>query len=342
MSHYIYIPISSEDHLLVFSMDATSGQLTLNHEVKLGKSGSVVCADANQKNLYVGLRAGDSHAIASYVIDPNTGGLTSVGEVSVEGMPCYLATDRTDRYLLAAYYSDGLVTVHAIGENGALCEPTVDRHETEVCAHYIATDSSNRYAFVPHVASVNAIYQFQFDASTGKLTPNDSVPKLACEAGLGPRHLAFHPNLDIVYADNEQGSSVTVYRFDRAQGTLEVAQTVSTLPDEGFDGENSNAQLHIHPTGKAIYASNRGHDSIAMFAIDATTGLIRSLGQQPGEKTPRAFGIEPDGNFLFSGADNSYRLVPFRIDARGALEPIGEPYELGGSAGWVYPLKLKI
>ena len=339
MSYYIYIP-TSNDHLLAFSMDPASGQLTREHEVPMGKSGHAVCADPQRKNLYVGLRGGDSHAIAAYAIDPDTGGLTSVGEVPVEGMPCYLSTDKTGKFLLAAYYSDGLVTVHAIGEDGALRDPAVDRRETELCAHFIATDASNRYAFVPHVAAANSIYQFHFDVDTGKLTPNESVPVLAAGAGLGPRHLAFHPELDIVYADNEQGSSVTVYRFDGKRGTLEAVQTVSTLPDEGFDGDNSNAQLHIHPLGKSIYASNRGHDSIAMFAIDATTGMITSLGQQPGEKVPRAFGIEPNGNFLFSGADGSQKLLTFRIDERGALEPHGEPCDLGGTAGWVCPLKL--
>ena len=146
----------------------------------------------------------------------------------------------------------------------------------------------------------------------------------------------------MVYADNEQGSSVTVYRFDTSQGTLQAVQTVSTLPEEDFAGreDNSNAQLHIHPSGKSIYASNRGHDSIAMFAIDPATGLIRSLGQQPGEATPRPFAIEPEGKFMYGGGDGSTRLVSYRIDEIGRLEPFGTPCELGGSACWVYPLKV--
>ena len=340
MSTYIYVPISSAEHLLVFSMDPTTGKLALEHEVGLGKSGLAVCADPLGQNMYVGLREGDSHCIGSYALDPQTGGLTSLGEIPVAGQPCYLATDRKGDFLLAAYYIMGMATVHALAPNGAPRHPAVDRHKTEPCAHYIATDPSNRYAFVPHVAASNSIFQFYFDAGTGALTPNGSLAKLACESGLGPRHLAFHPTLNTVYADNEQGSSVTVYRLDPDQGTLEPIQTLSTLPDTGFDGENSNAQLHIHPAGKSIYASNRGHDSIAMFAIDASTGLLRSLGQQPGEKVPRAFGIEPDGNFLFGGGDGSHRLVSYRIDDQGALIPIGAPCELGGNAGWVYPLKL--
>ena len=339
MSYYVYIPISGTTKLLVFSMDPGSGQLSRQHEVEMGKSGHAVCADPQRKNLYVGLKEGDECSIASYAIDAATGGLTLVGEVAIEGMVCYLSTDQTGKFVLAAYYMDGKATVHAIGENGALQEPAADCYETERCAHYIATDSSNRYAFVPHVAAANSIYQFYFDADSGKLRPNEAMPILACGAGLGPRHLAFHPALDIVYADNEQGSSVTVYRFDKDQGTLEELQTVSTLPPEGCEG-NSNAQIQIHPAGKFIYASNRGHDSIAMFSIDAATGLITSLGQQAGEKTPRAFGIEPQGKFLFSGADGSEKLLTFRIGESGVLEAHGDACELGGGAGWVYPLKL--
>ena len=292
--------------------------------------------------LFVGLRDGDDHAIGSYAINPATGVLTPIGEVAVTAMPCYLSTDPHGSLPVGGL----LRRRHGHGprhrQRRRFAGPAVDTYETERFAHYIATDPSNRYAFVPHVESANSIYQFLFDADTGKLTSNPVAPILACGPGEGPRHLAFHPNLDVVYADNEQGSSVTVYRFDTSQGTLQAVQTVSTLPDEDFPGReaNSNAQLHIHPSGKSIYASNRGHDSIAMFAIDPDTGLIRSLGQQPGEATPRPFAIEPQGKFMYGGGDGSTRLVSYRIDEIGRLEPFGAPYELGGSTCWVYPLRV--
>ena len=342
MNYYIYVPISTDNQLLVFAMDPTSGQLSLAHRIALSKSGFAVCADPKRGNLYVGLRDGDDHALGSYAIDPATGDLTPTGQVPVTAMPCYLSTDQSGRFLLAAYYLGGMATVHAIGADGALQHPAADICETERFAHCIITDPSNRYAFVPHVASANSIYQFHFDPDTGKLTPNPAAPILACGEGEGPRHLAFHPDLDVVYADNEQGSSVTVYRFDANRGTLQAVQTASTLPEEDFEGrpDNSNAQLHIHPSGKSIYASNRGHDSIAMFAIEPDTGLITSLGQQPGEPTPRPFAIEPEGQFMYGGGDGSTRLVSYRIGDSGLLEAFGQPYELGGSASWIYPLKL--
>ena len=336
MSHYVYIPVGNADYLLVLAMDPDTGALEKKHEVPMGKSGHAVCADHKRQTLYVGLGQGEDYALAAYAIDPQTGGLTALGEVPIEAMLCYISTDRADRFVLGAYYSAGLATVHAIDHRGAVGDLAC-RYPTEQCAHYIATDAANCYAFVPHVAAANSIYQFNFDAESGHLTPNETMPVLAAGPGQGPRHLAFHPELDIVYADNEQESSVTVYGYDRAQGTLAAQQTVSTLPEGGWEG-NSNAQIHIHPSGQFVYASNRGHDSIAMFAIDADTGAIRSLGQQAGEETPRAFGIEPNGNYLYSGADGSNLLRTFRIGEDGVLQEQGEAVDLGGPAGWVYPL----
>ena len=336
MSHYVYIPIANS--LQIHELDPETGKLTLANETALRSSGAAMCTDPDAKYLYVTIRDDADIGVATYAIDQASGGLTPLGEVDVEGQPCYLSTDRSGRFLLAAYYSDGLVTVHPIGDDGAAHGPPADRHETEMYAHWVATDRSNRYAFVPHVQSANSIYQFKFDESSGKLTPNE-VPKIAAGPGQGPRHMAFHPELDVMYADNEQECSVTVYHLDASSGTLRAGKTLSTLPDSGFEGEKSNAQLRIHPDGRAVYASNRGPDSIAMFAIDAQSGGITSLGQQPAQKIPRSFGIDPDGDFRISGADQSDVLTSFRIDERGALESVAE-YDVGGPCAWVLPVKL--
>jgi 6-phosphogluconolactonase len=336
MSHYVYVPILSS--ILVYAMDPATGNLTLKHEVPAGGNGSALATGPKQEVLYVSNGNDSGSFISSFRIDQSTGGLTALGSVPIEGNACHMSTDRSGRYLLSAYYSDGMAVVHEIGEDGSLVDPPVDRHETELYAHFAATHPSNRFAFVPHVESANRIYQYHFDAATGKMTPNEVEPELACSAGHGPRHLAFHPALDIVYADNEQGSSVTAYAFDPAQGTLRELQTVSTLPPEGHEN-NSNAQLHLHPSGRFIYATNRGHDSIAMFSIDAETGLITSLGQQPSEATPRPFAIDPDGGYLFAGGDRSKRLASYRIRDDGTLEPFGEPIQFEGNPGWVLSLK---
>ena len=339
MNTFVYVPSTSGNSMQIFAMDPSSGKLSKTDQFSLGKSACPVCTDPQRGHLYVGVSEGDTAGIVTFRIDPDTGGLTQLGEVALEGDACYLGMDRTGRYLLAAYYMGGMVTTHRVGDDGMLAEPPVDKQVTEICAHWIGTDPSNNFAFVPHVDASNAIYQYTFDAGTGKLTPNGDVPRLACADGYGPRHIAFHPHLDVVYADNEQGSSVTVYSIDRANGTLTEEQTVSTLPPVGHEN-NTNAQIALHPSGKFVYASNRGHDSIAMFSIEAGTGRITSLGQRESEKEPRCLGIEADGRFLFAAGDQSDRLVSYRIGDDGVLEPTGDIHELGCSPGWVFPLSV--
>lgn len=177
------------------------------------------------------------------------------------------------------------------------------------------------------------MYPFLFDETTGRLTPN-AIPTVPQPPDTGPRHYCFHPVLDTVYFSNEQGSSVTAYRLDPSDGTIEAFQTLSTLP-EGFEGENTCAQIHMTPDGRLLYVSNRGHDSIAGFRIDPSTGALAPIGQQPTEPTPRAFGIDPQGRFLFAGGQRSGHLASYRIDpATGALTPLNV-YPAGQNPMWV-------
>jgi 6-phosphogluconolactonase len=204
------------------------------------------------------------------------------------------------------------------------------------------TDPSNRFAFVPHIAGANGpnrIYQFKFDENTGRLTPN-STPQVIPAEEAGPRHFCFHPSRDMLYFSNEQDCSVTAYDFDSTAGTLTALQTVSTLP-EGYEGENSCAQIQISPSGRFLYAPNRGHDSIACFTVDPSTGLLTSLGQVPSEAVPRAFSIDPTGNFLYAAGLESGRLASYRIDGdTGELEPL-EVYDVGEGPMWVLATTLE-
>lgn len=336
MGHYVYVAATGDRKIRLFAMEPETGKLAFRHDIELEESPVPMCLDPAKRTLYVGLRAENASFIGSFRIDPS-GDLSQVSKVSLEADPCYLATDKTGTFLLGAYYLAGMVTVHRIDADGAVQSRVIDQHKTVPKAHYIDTDASNRYVFVPHVDQSNAIFQFHFDESTGKLTPN-AIPKVDGGRGpQGPRHLVFHPNRSIVYADNEQGSSVTVYDFDSTKGTSTPIQTLSTLPPSGFDGENSTAQIRIHPTGKAVYASNRGHNSIAMFAVDPESGRIRSLGQQPTESVPRPFNLDPNGNYLFAAGQESGRMASYRIDAHGELEPL-DVYEIGQSPAWVLPV----
>jgi 6-phosphogluconolactonase len=335
MSTRLYVSVAAEDQITIWTMDAASGALQLQEKVSLRGGPSPLAVDSAANRLYVGLRA--SNQMASLRIDPQTGELSLLGTVPLDSDPCYISVDRTGRYLLAAYYGAGHVSVHAIGEDGILERPPIEWRATAPKAHSIHTDSSNRYAYLPHVGESNRILQFLFDADTGHLTPN-SVPTVAPPKGTGPRHYCYHPTLDCVYFDNEQASSVTAYRLDREAGTLEPFQTLSTLP-QGYACQNTCAQIHITPSGRFLYAANRGHDSIACFAVDASTGRLTALGQQPTEPIPRTFGIEPRGRFLFVAGQGSGRLAAYRIGAQsGRLEPLAT-YDLGERPMWVLALE---
>ena len=183
----------------------------------------------------------------------------------------HVSVDRTGKYLLSAYYYQARVGVHGFGDDGRLDPTPIEWRETGIGAHYIQTDASNRYAFVPHIAEgsqtgPNAIFQFRFDESTGRLTPNDP-DRANPTSPEGPRHICFNPNRDVVYSSNEQGCSVTAYRFDADAGTLSPFQTVPTLP-EGFTERNTCSQIQITPSGRFLYAPNRGHNSVAGFAVN--------------------------------------------------------------------------
>jgi 6-phosphogluconolactonase len=202
-------------------------------------------------------------------------------------------------------------------------------------AHAIQTDPSNQFAFVPHIARFNdnvleplresvgpnAIWQLRFDAQSGRLTPNTPL-QVEPSTRLGPRHYCFHPTLPVAYFSNEQGCSVTAYRLDSATGTLTALQTLPTLP-EGFSARNTCSQIHLTASGKFLYVGNRGHNSLAGFAVDASTGQLTALGQAATEAVPSAFGVDPTGQFIFAAGSASDRLASYRIQGEtGALTPL--------------------
>ncbi len=338
MPYYMYVATQGEDKLVRFAIDAATGYLEPLGWVMVPGGPAPMAVDPGRKFLFVG-RRGESK-ISSYWLDQRTGELGLLGTVELPTDPCYLATDRRGKFLLAAYYEGRGVSVHAIGEDGAVMDPPIERRETARGAHSIQTDPSNRFAFVPHIAGrgPNEIWQFRFDEETGHLTPN-SPPKVIPDQPVGPRHFCFHPNKDLLYCSNEQGCSVTAYRYDKSAGTLAALQTVSTLPD-GFTGQNSCSQIQIDPSGKFLYAPNRGHNSIAGFTVDGATGLLTSIGQATSEPVPRAFSLDPEGKFLYAAGLESGRLAAYRIDPHtGNLQPL-TTYPIGERPMWVMIIKL--
>ncbi len=326
----LYVCLQDDDKIAAFAVDSDSGRLTPQAEIPVAGGPSVLALSPDRQVLYVGHRG--EPRISSFRIDPETGGLAPQGAVASSHAPTFLAPDRTGRYLLSAYYQGGFAAVHPLAADGAVGAPPLDRQETATGAHAIATDPSNRYAFVPHIARLNdnvlepprdnpgpnMIVQFRFDAQTGRLSAN--TPFRVEPAGrLGPRHYCFHPSLDLVYFSNEQGSSVSLYRLDLAKGTLAAEQTITTLPD-GHGARNTCSQIHLTPSGRFLYVANRGHNSIAGFAVAAASGRLTPVGRVPTEAVPSAFGLDPAGRFVFAAGSASGRLAAYRIDPEtGAL-----------------------
>ena len=301
MTTYVYISLQREDRISLYVQDPNTGGLTRRTEFPLSGMPAPLAVDPQRRFVFAGRRQPGDFGLTSYAIDHATGRLREIGGVSLDGDPVHISVDRTGKYLLSAYYYQARVGVHGFGEDGALDAAPIEWRRTGIGAHYVQTDPSNRYAYVPHIAEgahtgVNAIFQFHFDQLTGRLAlgyPARAIPK----SPEGPRHVCFHPNLDVVYSSNEQGCSVTAYRFNRANGALTPFQTVPTLPD-GYSERNSCSQIQITPSGKFLYAPNRGHNSIAGFAVDAADGTLTPLGQTPTEDIPRAFSLDPSGKFL--------------------------------------------
>ena len=331
MTMQMYIAVSSEDRIARYALDEETGELAHIENVGTAARPAPLAVNPASDRMYVGCR--DEIAISSYAIDEN-GALAHIGDVAVDNDPCYLATDRSGRFLLSAYYEGGLCAVHAIGEDGAAAAPPVEWLATAKGAHSMQTDPTNRFAFVPHISGgtgPNAIFQFRFDAETGRITPNTPA-RVDMDAELGPRHFCFHPSKDILYFSDEQGCSVTAYDFDADNGTLSAFQTISTLP-EGYKERNSCSQIQIAPSGEFLYAPNRGHNSIACFGVDAESGALTAIGHADSEAVPRAFSIDPSGRFLYAAGLDTGRLAAYRIEGDGTLTRFAT-YDVGEEPMW--------
>jgi len=233
----------------------------------------------NETDEYQGQSSG---IVSAFSIDAKTGKLTLLNQMASRGAsPCHISLDHTEKFVLVANYTGGNLSVFPVGEDGRLGEasdfiqhegtgPNHERQE-KAHAHWIDLSSDNRFALNADLG-LDEVFVYRFDASKGKLTPNDP-PFAKVAPGAGPRHLAFHPNGRFAYVIDELNSTVTTFSFDAKAGTLHELQTVPTLPKD-FAGENSTAEVEVHPNGKFLYASNRGHDSLAVFAIDPTKGTL--------------------------------------------------------------------
>jgi 6-phosphogluconolactonase len=275
--------------------------------------------------------------VSAFSFDPTSGKLTALNWQSSRGAgPCHLALAHDGRHVVAANYGSGSVAVLPIGDDGMLGEATDfhqhaghgpnARRQEGPHAHCVTFSPDGRRVFVCDLG-LDKVMIYEFDAAAGKLTANDP-PYAELKPGAGPRHMAFGVDGRFAYVINELDSTVTTFAYDAASGALETVGSTTTLPAD-FSGENTTAEIAVHPSGKFLYASNRGHDSIAAFAFDESTGLPTLLEHQPtGGRTPRHFAIDPAGEVLIAENQNSGTMKMFRIDvATGRLTVTGELVE---------------
>lgn len=297
----------------------------------------------NEVSRYEGRDAG---SVSAFSIDGATGTLTLLNRVSSRGGgPCHVSLDRSGKWLFVANYGGGSVAafpVHAdgtLGEASAFFQHTgagVNRaRQSGPHAHAAVVSPDNRFVLAADLG-LDRILTYPLDPAKGGLAPAGSR-FAAIAAGSGPRHLAFRPDGKFAYGLNEMLNSVVAFRYDAGRGTLAEVQALSTLP-EGFSGESNGAEIATHPSGKFLYASNRGHDSIAIFRIDAAQGTLTSVDRVSTQgKTPRSFGIDPSGRFLVAANQNSGTLVIFRIDQEtGGLTATGTPVEVPSPVSVVF------
>ena len=330
---------SKSEGIYVYKLNLDSGELNLYKTVKNVVEPSYLTIDKDKKYLYavnetVEYEGKKSGAVSAFAINQETGDLSFLNkQPSLGGAPCYIIVSENGKFTLVANYVGGNVAAFAVEAGGIIgapvdlqqqlgTGPNKDRQEA-AHAHSIDLDDKNRFAYSCDLGA-DKIYIYEFDKKDGKLKPNPAQEFLQARVGVGPRHLAFHPNGHIAFVINELDSSITALDWDKKRGTLRAIATVSTLPAD-FKGENTGAEIQISPNGKFLYGSNRGHDSISAFKIDAPNGnleLIENVSTQG--KTPRNFVITPNGEFLLAANQNSDSVVVFRIDEKsGKLAPTG-------------------
>lgn len=275
--------------------------------------------------------------LSSYAIDPKTGALRFLNRVSAHGaVTGHLAVDHSGRWLIAANYGSGSVAVFGLNADGSIGEmsdfhqhagASVDPRQKGPHPHEAVLSADNRFLFIPDLG-LDKVVVYRLDAATGKLTPNDPA-FTQTPPGFGPRHMRFDVKERFAYVLGEMGSKIVTMSYDRANGRLTPVQTIATLPD-GFSGENNTAELTISSDGRFLYASNRGHDSVAVFAIDPATGHLRSVSNMPtGGQIPRSIALTPDGRTLLAANQNSNTITVFHRDAAsGALSATGQTLAL--------------
>jgi len=338
-----YTARTTSEGIYVYTMDPDTGAWTFKGVGKGLPNPSFLAIHPSGRYLYAANEMGEFEGkpgggVSAFAIAPETGALTFLnGQSSVGQGPCHISVEKTGRYAMVANYVGGNVAMLPILEDGKLA-PASDFHQhegssvdpkrqTKAYAHSITPDPNNRFALAADLG-MDKVMIYKLDLANGKLVSN--VPAYGqLQAGAGPRHLAFHPNGQWVYVIAELDETVTAFAYNSVLGEMTAFQHISTLPAD-FQGTSYCADIHIAPSGKFLYGSNRGHDSIVIMAINPANGELSTVGYEPTRgKFPRNFALDPTGNYLYAANQNSNNIVAFKVDqATGKLTPTGQIIEV--------------
>lgn len=333
----------SSEGLYVLDLDLSTGELSSARVAAKAVNPSFLAIHPTGHYLYavneiVEWDGRETGAVSAFGIDRKSGDLTLLNQKeSGGGAPCFLTIDGSGRFVLVANYAGGSVASLPIGHDGQLDDAVSVVHHSGSSvnpdrqegphAHSINLDAANRFALAADLG-LDEVLVYRFDRTSGQLTPNDP-PSSNVEPGAGPRHLSFHPTGRYAYLVNELDLTIDAFAYDAGRGSLTSIQTVSTLPDSArshaVESGYSTAEIRVHPSGRFVYASNRGHNTIAVFAVDESNGRLTPVEYKPtGGRNPRNFAIDPTGQFLLAANQNSDSIVVFRIDHEtGAMVATG-------------------
>jgi 6-phosphogluconolactonase len=329
--------------IYVYRLDVSSGAMELCSLSEGVPNPSYLALDPSHRFLYAvnelkEFEGAPTGAVSAFSLEPGSGKLRFLNMKPTHGTdPCHLTVDKTGRYVLVANFMSGSVCVLPTGEDGSLGDATdVIQHQGSSVhplrqsgphAHAVTLDDTGRYVFVPDLG-IDKLMVYKFDVNRGKLEPNDE-PWVEVAVGAGPRQLVMHPRSGYAYLINELDSTMTAFRYNRDTGMLREIQTLSTLPED-FKGASACAEVQISPSGEFLYGSNRGHDSIVIYAINQRDGTLTCIGHEStGGKTPRNFAVDPAGEFLLVANQDTNCVVTFRLDpASGELMATGYSAEV--------------
>jgi 6-phosphogluconolactonase len=330
---FVYVSVNSDKKIVIYKLNPVKGELVLTGTQGLSGTPGSLCTDPSETRMYAALR--DINGVASLDIDRKSGTLSLIKDTPVADNPVYISTDRTGKYLFFTSYNGNKNAVYPVTTDG-VSKDAVQIMDARINPHMIRSDASGGYVFVPNKGG-DVVQQFIFNGR-GVLQPNKpDVVKV--KSGSGPRHFTINPGGDIMYVVNELSCTVMAFHLDKKKGTLTGPfQEITTKP-AGHTSYNTCADIHITPDGKFLYASNRGHDSLAGFSVDGDSGELTPIGWFTTEKEPREFEIDPSGRFLVSAGESSGAVALYKIMNDGSLLFL-KSYYVGQWPVWVLALSL--